>query len=197
MSSVVYLTALSDPSVAPCFVLVDMQYEYIADSRLFAVPDAKQKLQNARSALYHARSLGLPVAHLRQKCRSSYFNPNTAFSGWIDGFEPHGMDMIFERNKPSCYSSPRFAEFMDSCGGHFVFAGFAGETACLATAIDAYHRGHHFTFLGDASASHQLGVLTGAAVHNAVTEIAGVYGKVVTTESWISETADVAIIAKG
>jgi len=57
---------------------------------------------------------------------------------------------------------------MDGCAGHFVLAGFAGETACLSTAIDAFHRKHRFSYLADASASHQLGELSAADVQKAV-----------------------------
>src|SRR5262249_14124674 len=153
---------LQDSSVAPCLVLVDMQQEYIAGSRLMALPHASSALENCRAVLDHARSKGFPVAFIRQFSRSAYFNPATAFSGWISGFEPAGGDMVFEREGPSCYSSALFAQFMEGCGGHFALAGFAGETACLSTAIDAFHRKHKFSYLADASASHGLGDLSAA-----------------------------------
>lgn len=196
MSSVVYLKALADPSVAPCFVLVDLQQEYLAATRLMGMPEAHEALNNCRSALYHARSMGFPVAHFRQMTRSSFFNPATAFSDWIKGFEPTGADMIFDRDRPSCYSNKNFAELMESCGGYFVMAGFAGETACLSTAIDAYHRNHQFTFLHNSSASHRLGQLPARAVQATVTEIIKLYGNVADTNSWIGATSDV-VIADG
>jgi len=192
VNQVIYLRALSDSSVAPCLVLVDMQQEYITGARLMALPDANAALANCRAALDYARSRGFPVAFVRQVSRSAYFNPATAFSGWIKGFEPTGADMVFERDKPSCYSSAMFAQFMEGCGGHFALAGFAGETACLSTAIDAFHRKHRFSYLADASASHDLGDLSGADVQNAVANIVGVYGEVVDTRSWISESPTIA-----
>src|SRR5215467_15279784 len=188
MNQVIYLRALSDSSVAPCLVLVDMQQEYVTCSRLMALPDADAALANCRAALDHARSKGFPVAFVRQFSRSAYFNRATAFSGWIEGFEPTGADMVFERESPSCYSSAPFAQFMDGCGGHFALAGFAGETACLSTAIDAFHRKHRFSYLADASASHRLGELSAAEVQNAVTGIVGVYGEIVTTRDWMDES---------
>jgi nicotinamidase-related amidase len=188
MNEVIYLRALQDSSVAPCLVLVDMQQEYVADSRLMALPHAAAALDNCRAALDHARLKGYPVAFIRQfSRRSAYFNPATAFSGWIRGFEPTGADMVFERESPSCYSSTLFAQFMDGCGGHFVLAGFAGETACLSTAIDAFHRTHRFSYLADASASHGLGDLSAAEVQKAVTGIVGVYGEIITTRDWMDE----------
>jgi nicotinamidase-related amidase len=188
MNQVIYLRALTDASVAPCLVLVDMQQEYVTGTRLLALPDANAALANCRAALDHARSRGFPVAFLRQVSRSAFFNPATAFSGWIKGFEPTGADMIFERDKPSCYSSALFAQLMEGCGGHFVLAGFAGETACLSTAIDAFHRKHCFSYLADASASHGLGELSPTEVQNAISNIIGVYGEAVDTGSWISRS---------
>lgn len=195
MSSIVYLKALSDPSIAPCLVLIDMQKEYVAGQRLMAMPNARAALTKCSNALHHARSMGFPVAHVRQISRSSYFNPATEFSGWIDGFQPVGADMIFDRSLPSCYTNRQFADLMDSCGGHFVIAGFAGETACLSTAIDAYHRSHRFTFLADASASHHLGKLSAESVHETTTAIIAVYGRVIDTDSWVSDTSDTSDLA--
>jgi nicotinamidase-related amidase len=197
MNQVIYLRALSDSSVAPCLVLVDMQQEYVAGSRLMALPGADAALANCRTALDHARSRGFPVAFLRQFSRSAFFNPATGFSGWIKGFEPTGADMVFERENPSCYSSKLFAQFMDGCGGHFALAGFAGETACLSTAIDAFHRKHSFSYLADASASHELGDLSAADVHNAVTGIVSVYGEIVSTHAWINEGQTHAELLRG
>jgi nicotinamidase-related amidase len=188
MNEVIYLRALQDSSLAPCLVLVDMQQEYIAGSRLMALPHAAAAIENCRAALNHARSKGFPVAFIRQFSRSAYFNPATAFSGWISGFEPTGADMVFERESPSCYSSALFAQFMEGCGGHFALAGFAGETACLSTAVDAFHRRHRFSYLADASASHGLGDLSAADVQKAVTSIVGVYGEIVSTRHWMDES---------
>ena len=56
MTEVIFLKALCDASVAPCFVLVDMQQEYVTGSRLMALPDASVALSNCRVALEHARS---------------------------------------------------------------------------------------------------------------------------------------------
>jgi nicotinamidase-related amidase len=174
-----------------------MQQEYVTGSRLMALPDANTALANCRAALDHARSRGFPVAFLRQVSRSAYFNPATVFSGWIKGFEPTGADMVFERENPSCYSNTLFAQFMESCGGHFALAGFAGETACLSTAIDAFHRKHRFSYLQDASASHGLGELSAGDVQNAVTHIIGVYGEIVNTCSWVSESPTNAEMLRG
>ena len=189
MSSVIDLRAYVNPSVVQTLVLVDLQQEYIAAPRALAIAEAKGPLANCRAALVHARAMGFPVAFVRWINRSSLFNAATPFSRWIEGFEPHGVDMIFERNRPSCYASADFAEVMSGGGGSFVLAGFAGEAACLATAIDAFHRGHTVTFLADASASHALDDIAANEVHRFVSGVAALYGEVTTTRAWIARTS--------
>lgn len=188
MSSVIDLRAYVNPAVVPTLVLVDLQQEYIAAPRVLALEETKGALAHCRAALAHARAMGMPIAFVRWIDRTPLFNKATRFSRWIEGFEPHGVDMIFERNRPSCYASADFAEVMSSGGGNFVLAGFAGEAACLATAIDAFHRGHTATYLADASASHALDDVAADDVHRVVSSVAGLYGEVLTTRSWISRT---------
>jgi nicotinamidase-related amidase len=189
MSSVIDLRAYVNPSVVQTLVLCDLQQEYTASARVLALENTKPALANCRAALSHARAMGLPVAFVRWIDRTPLFNKATRFSRWIEGFEPHGVDMIFERNRPSCYASTDFAEVIGSGGGSFVLAGFAGEAACLATAIDAFHRGHTVTYLTDASASHALENIGANEVHRVVSGVAGLYADAIATRSWIARTS--------
>jgi len=189
VSKVIDLRAYVDPSRAPTLVLVDMQQEYISSPRLLAIPDAARAIENCRTALAHAQAIGLPVAFVRWAGKSSLFNAATPFARWIDGFKPTSVDMVFERSRPSCYASNQFAEMMELSGGNFVFAGFAGEAACLSTAIDAFHRGHRFTYLADASASHPLNGTPADEVQLFIAKLIGLYGDVVETQSWIAVTS--------
>lgn len=189
MSSVINLRAYVDPSRMPMFVLIDMQQEYIASPRFLAIPEAAAAIANCRAAFRHAQALGLPVAFVRWAGKSSFFNAATRFSRWIDGFQPSGTDMVFERGRPSCYASETFSDAMGNGGGEFIIAGFAGESACLSTAVDAYHRGHRFTYLADASASHRLDDLSAGEIHNAVSKVIALYGEVMTTQAWIAITS--------
>jgi nicotinamidase-related amidase len=156
---------------------------------VLALEETKGALANCRAALTHARAAGMPVAYVRWIDRTPLFNKATRFSRWIEGFEPHGADMIFERNRPSCYASADFAEVVGLGGGSFVLAGFAGEAACLATTVDAFHRGHTVTYLTDASASHALDDIGANEVHRVVSGVVGLYGDVITTRSWIARTS--------
>lgn len=185
MSSVVRLRLPGDPAAVPWLVLVDLQREYVAAPRLMALPHVQAALDNCRAALAHARRLGLPVAFMRLFNRSAFFNAATPFSHWIEGFQPMGSDMVFERERPSCYSSRQFATVMEQAGAELVVAGFAGETACLATAIDAFHRDQRITFLSDASASHALDEIPAADMHVAVTKIIGLYAQTLDTGTWL------------
>ena len=187
MKNVVNLRSYSSVSLIPTLVLLDMQQEYIASPRLFSLPEAAAALENCRLALTHARRVGLPVAFLRMIDQSPFFNPALSYSRWIPGFEPLTSEMVFERSKPSCYANREFAHAMSEGGGHFVLTGFAGEAGCLATAIEAFHRGHRVTYLADASASHNLDRIAAPTVHETVTQLIGLYGDVTTTRSWILE----------
>jgi nicotinamidase-related amidase len=188
VSNVIPLRAITDPTHVPTLVLVDMQKEYVASSRALSLDCADQAIENCRRALAHARRARIPVAFVRWRSTSAFFHPATPFAGWIEGFVPTRDDAVFERSRPSCYASAPFADMMAHAGSHIVLAGFAGEAACLATAIDASHRGQRVTFLEDASASHELGEFDASEVHGVISRIVELYGDVCSTHSWIAST---------
>jgi nicotinamidase-related amidase len=188
VSNVIPLRALTDPTQIPTLVLIDMQKEYATRSRALSPPSADQAIENCRRALGHARRVGIPVAFVRRRGTSPFFNPATPLAGWIDGFVPTRSDAVFERSQPSCYASAPFADMMAHAGSHIVLAGFAGEAACLATAIDAFHRGQRVTFLEDASASHGLGEFEASEVHGVISRVVELYGDVCSTHTWIAST---------
>jgi len=188
VTSVVSLRTFANSSSVPIVVFVDMQQEYVAKPRLLAISGIERALENCRRVLDHSRRIGLPVAFIRQFKESAFFNRATPFARWIEGFEPCRNEMVFERSSPSCYSCEPFAALVSqSCGG-FVLAGFAGESACLATLIDAFHRNHKVAYLCDASASHALEDVPANEIHRAVSKISGLYGDVHETTDWISTT---------
>ena len=188
MTSVVSLRTFVNSSDIPTVVFVDLQQEYIATPRLLAIPGIEPALANCRRALDHARKMGLPIAFTRLLDDSAFFNRATPFVQWIEGFEPQRNEMIFERSSPSCFSSELFASLMNQNRGGIVLAGFAGESACLSTLVDAYHRGHNIAYLADASASHALDDMTADEVHRAVSKVSGVYGDIYETSEWIAST---------
>lgn len=188
MTSVVSLRTFVNSSNVPTVVFVDMQQEYLATPRLLAIPDIDASLANCRRVLDHSREMGLPIAFIRLLDDSAFFNRASPFARWIEGFEPHRNEMIFERSSPSCYSNELFASLMNQNRGGIVLAGFAGESACLSTLVDAYHRGHKAAYLADASASHALDDMAASEVHRVVSKVCGVYGDVYETSEWIAST---------
>ena len=97
------------PRSVPVLVPVDMQQEYEVAGRPLALPSIGPALSNCRLALDHARESGIQVAYVRW-IGAPLFQAGTRFARWIEGFEPQGCDMIFDRDRPSCYASPAFAE---------------------------------------------------------------------------------------
>jgi nicotinamidase-related amidase len=188
VTSIVSLRTFANSSNVPIVVLVDMQQEYLAKPRLLAISEIDRALDNCRRVLDHARDIGLPVAFMRLLNESAFFNRATPFVRWIEGFEPYRNEMVFERSSPSCYSCEPFAALMNQSRGGIVLAGFAGESACLSTLIDAFHRNHRVTYLCDASASHALEDVPADEIHRAVSKISGLYGEVYETTDWIAST---------
>ena len=179
MNSVIHLQAYRAVS-SSMLVLVDLQ----EDAASF---ETERALANCRLALAHARANDVPVAFTRRVVGSP-FASGTSSSQWIEGFQPWGVDMIFERERPSCYASPNFDEVVTRAGGHFVFAGLAGETSCLSTVVEASHRGHRATFLEDASACYGFGGISSADVQRVVAKIIALYGEQTSTARWIRAT---------
>jgi isochorismate hydrolase len=108
---------------------------------------------------------------------------------WIEGFEPKRCDMVFDRQRPSCYASAEFRDMADDIGGNYVVAGQFGELSCLSTAIDALHRDHRPTFLTDALVSLSYEDTSASAVLKALARILSLYAEVVRTEPWIIATS--------
>jgi len=188
VTSVVSLRTFANSSSVPIVVFVDMQQEYLAQPRLLAISEIDGALDNCRRVLDHSRQVGLPVAFIRMVNESAFFNRATPFVRWIEGFEPYRNEMVFERGSPSCYSSEPFTALVNQSRGGIVLAGFAGESACLSTMIEAFHRNHKVAYLCDASASHALDDMSADDIHRAVSRISALYGDVYETTDWIAST---------
>jgi nicotinamidase-related amidase len=89
---------------------------------------------------------------------------------------------------PSCSSCEPFTAMMNQSRGGIVLAGFAGESICPSTSIDAFHRSHQVAYLCDASASRARDDVAANDVHCAVSKISGLHGEVYETTDWIAST---------
>lgn len=135
-----------------------------------------------------ANSASVPRVVLVDMQQQYLARPRLLAGCWIEGIEPFRNEMIFERTGPSCYVCEPFAAFMDQSRGGIVMAGFAGESSCLSTLIDAFRCKHKVTYLFDASASHALDDLSADQVHRAVSTISGLCAEVCGTAEWIAAT---------
>jgi nicotinamidase-related amidase len=187
MSSVIDLRTYVGASNSRLLVMIDLQqknYDELAKDR---ASDLRQSLENCLSAIQHARNLGLPIAFTRQGDNPGLIE-RSAQSAWISGLEPKRSDMVFERPQPSCYTNQMFEDVVSRIGS-FTIAGLVAEETCLATAIDASHRGHHITFLSDASVSRARHNTDSQAVHSLTTKAIELFADTVTTRHWLVATS--------
>lgn len=187
MSQLIELNQFRVPRYGPTLVLVDLHHGIARGGRpTIAMRDA---LAQCELALVHARRIGLPVAFMRRydRSRGGAFAQRTP--QWLPGFMPSRSDMVFDREELSCYASTPFAEMTRHSRGNYALAGLFGDAACLATAIDAYERGHRFSYLHDASASRGRSKATAPEIHSGATNTIGFCGEVLSTRAWIETGA--------
>jgi nicotinamidase-related amidase len=185
MSSVIDLRTYVSASNSRLLVMVDLQeknYQELAKDR---ASDLSRSLENCMAAITHARNLGMPIAFTRHAERRGSIERSAA---WIAGFEPKRSDMVFERPQPSCYANQLFDDVVSRAGGFAIGGLFADET-CLATAIDASHRGHHVTFLNDASVSRGRHDADAQSVHVVTTKAMELFADIATTRHWLVATS--------
>jgi nicotinamidase-related amidase len=172
----------------PTLVLVDMHHELRSAESLWNTFPT-EAIANCRTALRHARASGIPVAFTRQVAPSASMLDSPIYPRWIEGFEPKRRDMVFDRQRPSCYASTEFQDMADEIAGNYVVAGRFGELSCLSTAIDALHRDHRPTFLTDALVSCSHEDPSAGTVLRALARILSLYAEVTRTQPWIIATS--------
>jgi len=173
----------------PTLVLIDLHHELSGLAELGAAAAMTAAIANCRAALKHARASGIPVAFTRQVASPKNMLSSPSYPHWIEGFEPNRWDMVFDRQRPSCYASAEFREMVDDIGGNYVMAGQFGELSCLSTAIDAHHRDHHPTFLADALVSRAYEGVPADAMLSAIACILSHYAAPAKTRPWILSTS--------
>jgi Isochorismatase family len=181
MTSVIDFLAFKSQTTTPTLVLVGLHHN--PDGSPNDLQVYSRALSNCRVVLDRAKACNIPVAHARN------IAPKTAserllYPPWISGFEPLRSDMVFDVLQPSCYSNTEFSRAMEYSNGNFAIAGLFGETTCLATAIDAHHRRHIFTYLSDASACRNNGAIPPSIFHNSVSQVMSIYGGVMESQKW-------------
>lgn len=193
MSSVIDLRTYVGASSRRLLVMVDLQEKNYDELARDNAAGLQRSLDNCMAAIRHAREFAIPIAFTRHGDDApGMLEPGmlerSGQSAWISGLEPRRSDMVFERQQPSCYSNHLF-ENVVSQAGSFAIAGLVAEETCLATAIDASRRGHHVTFLSDASASRCRHNADAAAVHALATRAIELFADVASTGQWLVATS--------
>jgi nicotinamidase-related amidase len=192
MAPVIDLKPYVGASNSRLLVMVDLQEEAYARAAAGCADDLARSLESCRAAIQHARNAGMPIAFTRRSqgldIAGLDLADRKAQSPWIMGLEPKRADMVFERRQPSCYANPLFEDVVSRYGS-FAIGGLAAEEVCLATAIDASHRGHRVTFLTDAAASRQRRDADPGSVHLVATKAIELFADVATTAHWLVATA--------
>ncbi len=187
MSAVIDLRAYLGEPRSRLLVMVDLQMRNYDDLARDPLCDIARCLENCMMAIQHARASGLPIAFTRQGVEGGP-GERSANSAWIPGFEPKRSDMVFERQRPSCYANRLFDDIV-SQNGSFALAGLVADETCLATAIDAAHRGHHVTFLSDASVSRGRAETDARSVHGVTMTAMELFADVRATRRWLIATS--------
>jgi nicotinamidase-related amidase len=186
MSAVIDLRTYVSASNSRLLVMVDLQERNYEELAKDCASDLARAMENCALALRHARDLGLPVAFTRPAGRSGA-TQRASQSAWISGFEPKRSDMVFERAQPSCYTNQLFEDVVSRVG-KFVIAGLAQEV-CLATAVDASHRGHGVIFLIDASVGRGWHDTDSQAERILTTKALEFFADCITARRWLAATS--------
>jgi nicotinamidase-related amidase len=173
-------------------LLIDLQAEYVSDGRAFVLPDVSSHLANCKRLLDFARQRRFPIIHFRRFTDGAFFNRETKFSRWIEGFEPKPNELFFEREKASCYGASSFENYLKSQRNPaLMIAGFTAEFSCMATIIDAYHRDQSVFLLGDASPCTQIGERQPDQCQEFILQIISLYCDVISTDEAIGRLDNV------
>jgi nicotinamidase-related amidase len=187
MSEVIDLKTYLSASNSRLLVMVDLQQSNYRQLARDCAAQIDGTLESCMAAIRHARSLGIPIAFTRRAEVLGSHEP-VASTAWISGFEPKRSDMVFDRQQPSCYSNQLFEDVVSQIGS-FAIGGLIADGTCLATAIDASHRGHRVTFLSDAAASRGRQGADAKAVHAVATKAIELFADVATTGNWLRATS--------
>jgi nicotinamidase-related amidase len=188
MSEVIELKTYLGAANCRLLVMVDLQESnYCRLAKEDCAAQIDQTLESCRAAIRHARSSGIPIAFTRRAGDLGLID-GSASSAWIAGLEPKRSDMVFGRQQPSCYSNQLFEDIVAQIGS-FAIGGLIADETCLATAIDASHRGHRVTFLSDASASRGRQGADARAVHAVATKAIELFADIATTGHWLLATS--------
>jgi nicotinamidase-related amidase len=189
MNTVVNLRDFQERGRAlPTLLLIDLHHD-VCDGVGPQQALTCEAISNCRAVLKHARACGIPVAFTRRVVAPVTMLAPSAYPRWIEGIEPNRWDMVFDRQRPSCYASAEFGEVADEIGGNYVIAGRFAELACLSTAIEASHRDHRPAVLTDALMCSPHAEMPSSAMLRTLSCILSHYARTMKTQAWIHATS--------
>lgn len=179
----------------PTLIVIDIQKEYTTPGRLFYLHGIEPSLKKAKELLEFCRSQkNWAIAHVQHFRKESgaggIFNRETPeFSDFVEGFEPKVDEYYFEKSIYSCYSNPKFAQFMEERKHEPIYLIGYGTTKCvLSTAIEGFHRGHRsLVVVADATLAKAEPGFTESDLHKTMlTVIQSSYAKIENTDDIIN-----------
>jgi nicotinamidase-related amidase len=141
----------------PLLVCLDLQRAFTRQGPLHT-PHAPAALMHCRRVLSAARARRWRVVHcyLKRQAGPLYFAPEDGRP--IEGFEPLRLEPVLEREPLSAYGHDAFNGLMESAADTGVLMiGLSASLTFVATAIDAFERGHTFVIAAEALAGQQGG----------------------------------------
>lgn len=151
----------------PLLICLDLQRSFIEDGPLRA-PGGSQALVECARLLSIARARRWDIVHcyLSRRVGPLYIPPSEARP--IAGFEPRVSEVVLERAKLSAYGHGALGDLIDGAPQRSALvAGLSASLTFLATAFEAFERGHRFILAADALAA-QRGQEADAAQHERV-----------------------------
>jgi nicotinamidase-related amidase len=170
--------------VKPILVVIDIQKEYVTEGRPYFIAGIGPSLERAKGVLSAARADGWDVVHVRHLQDGDVFGRDSAYSGFVAGFEPRKGEAEIVKGDYSCYSAPEFARLMkDNLARPVYVIGYGSTKCCLATIVDGYHRGQKFFYVADASNAKRSERFDEKSLHAHATDILKSYCTVVASDA--------------
>lgn len=155
-------------NMAPLLICLDLQQSFINEAALGAPNGPRALLESARLlAFARARRWSIAHCYLRRSAEPLRICARAALP--IAGFEPRASEPVIERATLSAYGHEAFADLVEAAPHRCaLIIGLSASLTFMATAFDAFERGHRFVVAIDALAA-QSGEEADASSHEKVT----------------------------
>jgi isochorismate hydrolase len=150
----------------PILLCLDVQRAFVEAGPLHA-PYAGDALLQCRRLLAVARQQRWTIAHCLLHAESALLSLRAGAARPVEGFEPLAREIVFERATLSAYGHDGFATLLNQSNAGVLVGGLSASLTFIATALDAFERGHRLIVAAPALAA-QRGFIANAKSHAAV-----------------------------